>query len=129
LTDYQTGVALRELYSHAGLFVLPSALEGHPIALLEALSYGLPVFASANDANLAVPLPRDRFFPVGDTDALARMLAGVSSSFEYSEARWQSLTKTIRELYSWRHIASLTRTVYEDVIREHAAVPIGRAHG
>jgi glycosyltransferase involved in cell wall biosynthesis len=36
LADYVTGEKLRQLYSHAGLFVLPSSHEGSPIALLEA---------------------------------------------------------------------------------------------
>ena len=67
LTGYQTGLPLHELYSHAGLFVLPSAAEGHPIALLEAAVYEVPLLASAIPANLALPLPRDRYFPVGDT--------------------------------------------------------------
>src|SRR5690606_6986459 len=47
LTGFQRGRALRELYSHCGVFVLPSSAEGHPIAVLEALSYGAPVLSSA----------------------------------------------------------------------------------
>ena len=31
LTGFQSGRTLRELFSHAGLFVLPSSLEGLPI--------------------------------------------------------------------------------------------------
>jgi glycosyltransferase involved in cell wall biosynthesis len=115
LTGYQTGTALRELYSHAGLFVLPSSLEGHPIALLEAMSYAVPALASAIDANLAVPLPRERFFPVGDERSLAALLTAAAAGAENSELRWRRLAARVRELYSWRNAAQQTKSIYDDV--------------
>lgn len=96
LTGYQEGPALRELYSHAGLFVLPSAAEGQPIALLEAASYGVPIFASAIPANLFVPLPRDRFFPVGDITALARLLRRAAADPSAIEQRYQSVVAALQ---------------------------------
>ena len=38
MTGFLKGQPLQELYSHAGLFVIPSYYEGLPIVLLEALS-------------------------------------------------------------------------------------------
>jgi glycosyltransferase involved in cell wall biosynthesis len=114
LTGFQAGTTLRELYSHAGLFVLPSAVEGHPIVLLEAATYGVPILASAIDANLALPLPRDRYFRVGDTDGLAALLKAAAAEPVEESARWQELRTEIRERYSWRRAAQLTRSVYGD---------------
>ncbi len=116
LTGYQTGNALHELYSHAGLFVLPSAAEGHPIALLEAAVYEVPVLATAIPANLALPLPRDRYFAVGDTAGLARKLvAHTRSSASAAESR--NLHAAVRARYSWRRAAELTSSVYQFVAR------------
>ncbi len=109
LTDFQRGRALRELYSHAGLFVLPSSMEGHPIALLEAVSYGLPVLASAIPENLAVPLPRESFVAVGDVPALA---AAIASAAQETRSDWPAVQATVRDRYSWRSAAELTLGLY-----------------
>jgi glycosyltransferase involved in cell wall biosynthesis len=108
LTGYQEGPALRELYSHAGVFVLPSAAEGHPIALLEA--------ASAIPANLFVPLPRDRFFAVGDIAALAKLLRRAAADPSAIKQGCQSVMAALRVGYSWRGAARRTRSVYTSVV-------------
>lgn len=39
-TGFVQGQLLQELYSNAYVYVLPSDLEGMPLSLLEAMSYG-----------------------------------------------------------------------------------------
>ncbi|RPI62124.1 MAG: glycosyltransferase [Lysobacterales bacterium] len=117
LAGYQSGVALHELYTHAGLFVLPSAVEGHPIALLEAAVYEVPLLASAIPANLALPLPRNRYFPVGDAKALARQLEVMTQGTAATTAERRALHAAIRANYSWRKAAELTSSVYRNVAR------------
>ncbi len=120
LAGYRHGRALRELYSHAGLFVLPSSLEGHPIALLEAASYRVPILASAIRANLVVPLPPQWFFPVGDKAALAARLSAAAESRGATDTVCRHVFDEIRVLYSWRRAARLTRAVYEAARRAPA---------
>ena len=117
LAGYQRGVPLYELYTHAGLFVLPSAVEGHPIALLEAAVYEIPLLASAIPANLALPLPRNRYFPVGDTQELARQINIMTKRAAGPSDEGRALHAAIRASYSWRNAAELTRSVYRYVAR------------
>jgi glycosyltransferase involved in cell wall biosynthesis len=115
LTGYQTGRVLRCLYSHAGLFVLPSSMEGHPIALLEAVSYGLPALASAIPENLLIPLPRESYFPVGDAAALSRLLRTTVAAPPTQQCR-EAMRRAVREQFGWRQSALATTDVYERVI-------------
>jgi glycosyltransferase involved in cell wall biosynthesis len=115
LTGYQRGRALRCLYSHAGLFVLPSSMEGHPIALLEAVSYGVPTLASAIPANLSIPLPRSSYFEVGDKAALARLMRSAVATPE-PPAVWDAVRQAVRQQYGWRQSALATSDVYTRVL-------------
>ena len=114
-TGLQTGLALRELYAHAGIFVLPSSHEGLPIAMLEALSYGLPVIASDIPANLEVGLPSEHYFPLGDVDALAGRLKEFAAQPLTAAAR-ESRRAWVSERFDWRDIARRTLAVYQAVV-------------
>jgi glycosyltransferase involved in cell wall biosynthesis len=74
-TGYQYGAVLEELYSNALAFVAASELEGLPIVLLEALSYGAMCVTSdiAPHRELMNTL-RGLSFPVGDIQAISTCL-------------------------------------------------------
>lgn len=114
-TGFQSGQTLRELYAHAGLFVLPSSHEGLPIAMLEALSYGLPVVASNIPANLEVGLPAENYYPLGDVDALATKLGEFAKRPLNTDTR-ESRRAWVAERFDWRDIARRTAGVYEAVV-------------
>lgn len=110
---YVFGKPLAQLYTHAALFVLPSYNEGMPLALLEAMSYGLPILASDIPANQAVNLPPDTYFPVGDEKELAarlrqRMCNGTPERVRYP----------IPDSYNWTHIARQTVGIYETLLNK-----------
>lgn len=109
LTGFIRGEKLRQLLTHARLFVLPSTHEGLPISLLEAMSYGLDVLVSDIDANTISQLDPADFFAVGDIDslceALRRKLAAPARRREYR-----------LEDYDWDVIASKTMDVYRRVL-------------
>jgi glycosyltransferase involved in cell wall biosynthesis len=117
MTGFQKGDALRELYAHAGIFVLPSSHEGLPIALLEALSYGLPVIASDIPANLEVGLAEDSYFALGDVAALAGRLRDFSARDELAESR-RLRREWVGARYDWDVIAANTLNVYRQVAQK-----------
>lgn len=115
LTGFLTGEPLWELYSHAGLFVLPSYYEGLPIVLLEAMSYGLSCIASDIPANREVWLESDRFFKPGDVDAIALKIQGfIQRSLNEEQRKIQ--INTIAEKYNWETIAEMTLDVYRGTL-------------
>lgn len=115
LTGFQTGDALAELFSNAGLFVLPSYYEGLPIALLEALSYGLPVLVSGIPQHREVPLAEGSYYPVGDRGALAARLSEAFAKGAGLKAAAQEASRTLAKSYDWDGIAARTFALYREV--------------
>jgi len=117
LTGFITGEPLEELYSHAGLFVLPSYYEGLPIALLEALSYGLSVLVSDISANREVSLEEVRYFPPGDEKGLWERLVYWIEKGPLSEEERKVQVERVRARYDWDKIAMKTLKIYKRVQR------------
>jgi glycosyltransferase involved in cell wall biosynthesis len=111
LTGFLTGQPLHELYSHAGIFVLPSYYEGLPIVLLEAMSHGLSCLASDIPANRNVALSEDRFFKVGNTGLLSAKIKNYIEK-PWGEEEKKKQINLIAEKYNWEKIAIETLKVY-----------------
>lgn len=125
MAGFQTGDALRQLYAHAGLFVLPSSHEGLPIALLEALSYGLPVLVSDIPSNMEVVSETDRVFRMGSIDELStkmRALTGLNLSASGREA----IRLNCARRYNWTEIAQKTSTAYMALVNSKSGVALPR---
>lgn len=115
LPGFLSGRPLGELFSNAGLFVLPSYHEGLPIALLEAMSYQLPVLVSDIPPNKEVPLPEFRYFPVGDVETLSeRMLELFRLGISADEKERQ--IKLLDSNYNWDRVAQRTFSIYEKAL-------------
>ncbi len=115
-TGFLTGLALRELFAHAGIFVLPSSHEGLPIALLEALSYGLRVIASDIPANRELNLAEGQYFPMGDVEMLASRIVQFACSCATTGEKQHIRQRVVRK-YDWNAAAIETLAVYQQASR------------
>lgn len=103
------------MFSHAGLFVLPSYHEGLPFALLEAMSYGLPVLVSDIPANREVGLPAERYFLCGDAADLAKKI-DYHLAHPITRAEKTQCRTRVQNKYDWGKIADQIIAVYEKVL-------------
>lgn len=106
LTGFIKGQKLHSLLTNTRCFVLPSSHEGLPIALLEAMSYHLPVIVSDIPANLEVGLNKECYFPCGNVEALAQKLqCNVDTpyhaeNYDMSSYDWDVIAKQVDNVYS-----------------------------
>jgi glycosyltransferase involved in cell wall biosynthesis len=114
LTGFLTGTPLHELYSHPGIFVLPSYYEGLPIVLLEAMSYGLLCLVSDIPANREVELNKENYFPTGNILELSSKIDRFLNN-PLSPAERKAQIDLIAQKYNWPSIAAQTLEVYTKV--------------
>ena len=103
---------MHQIFSHAALFVLPSYHEGLPIALLEALGYGLNVLVSDIPANLEVKLDKNHFFECGNVNSLLENMKFLLSAGK-EEGYQEKIHVMLETEYNWETIAGQTISVYE----------------
>lgn len=105
LTGFIRGRKLHSLLTNALCYSLPSSHEGLPIALLEAMSYHLPVITSAIPANLEVGLEPSCYHKVGDVNALADKIYAITSNpmqrinYDMSKYDWDVIAKQVSDIY------------------------------
>jgi len=105
-TGFTTGEDLRQLYSHARCFVLPSVNEGFPMVLLEAMAYGLPILCSDIPGTRQVDLPEQDYFTVKDVDALCDAITRSLNTpnnvqrYDLRQYDWQSIARQVQQQYS-----------------------------
>jgi glycosyltransferase involved in cell wall biosynthesis len=119
LLGYQSGDALAELYTHAGIFVLPSSHEGQPIAALEAISYRCPIVLSDIPAHREIGTSITQFVRVGDVAALARGLKARFAAAAYRDPGVIEHQYFMQD-HDWCDIAARTLDVYVSALAQDA---------
>lgn len=110
------GQKLAEIVRGAGLFVLPSDVEGLPLAMLEAMREGIPVVASDIPAHQQLLLGgQGLLFQAGEVDSCTDALSWAVHHTEEMAAMATKAKKHIQVKYNWDQITSETLAVYEGV--------------
>jgi glycosyltransferase involved in cell wall biosynthesis len=112
------GEKLAEIMRGARLFVLPSSLEGSPLALLEAMREEIPVVASdiAPHCELLEP-DRGLLFSQGDCDSLAEKLRWALSNPDQMSRMAQKAQQYSTIHHSWSRVSAETLQVYESLYK------------
>ena len=106
LTGFIKGRKLHSLLTHCRCYCLPSSHEGLPIALLEAMSYQVPVVVSDIPANLEVGLSAENYFTCGNVEALSLKLEEVLSRpaapihYDMDKYDWAKIAAQVFKVYT-----------------------------
>jgi len=112
-TGFVQGRLLEELYSNAYIYVLPSDLEGMPLSLLEAMSYGNCCVTSDIGECASVTEDHGLTFPKGDADALGKLLQQLCDTPEKVKEYQHSSAAYITNKYSWDDVTKKTLELYQ----------------
>jgi len=113
---YVSGDHYLELITNAALFVLPSEIEGMPVALLEAMSYGKCCLVSDIPENVEALAGNGLVFTNKSVDDLAKMLHKAIEDRETASVIGQQARQYVLREYSWDRIVGLYEDFYRRVI-------------
>ena len=105
---------LQEALSVIDVFVLPSLMEGHPIALLEAMAAAKPVVATTVGGNgeAVEDGVTGRLVPPGDADALAAAVRTLLADPEGAAAMGRRAQAAVRARFSLQAAVRANEEVY-----------------
>jgi len=112
-TGFVQGRLLEELYSNAYVYVLPSDLEGMPLSLLEAMSYGNCCVVSDIPECAEVVEDRAVVFPRGNIAEMAKKLQMLCDEEQKVRDLKQAVSDFICEKYNWDDVVKRTLELYQ----------------
>lgn len=111
-TGFVQGKMLDELYSNAYIYTLPSDLEGMPLSLLEAMSYGNCCLTSDIPECTEVVEDKALIFKKSDVDDLRNCLQDACDHHEKVQEFKKQAADFICEKYNWDDVVEETMKLY-----------------
>ena len=112
MTGFIEGKELVELFSNCTVYVLPSDVEGMPLSLLEALSYGCRCLISDIPENIETASGLAHSFQKGNVNALKEELESMLAG-ENTIAERDDIIRRTKELYDWNKVMEATLSTYQ----------------
>lgn len=112
-TGFVQGEILEELYSNAYIYVLPSDLEGMPLSLLEAMSYGNCCVVSDIEECTQVIGDTGRTFSKSNSFSLMSELQYLCENEEIVRRYKERASEYICAKYNWDDITEKTEDIYK----------------
>ena len=110
------GVRLAEIVRGAGLFVLPSDVEGLPLAMLEAMREGVPVVASNIPPHQQlVGEKRGVLFEAGNLSSCIQQLNWAIDSPQEMKEKAEKAQQYVKLNYNWERITTENIKLYESL--------------
>jgi glycosyltransferase involved in cell wall biosynthesis len=121
------GKLLAEIVRGAGLFALPSDLEGLPLAMLEAMREGIPILASDILAHRQL-LGDDRgvLFRAGSLQSCTKMMELSLSNLSHIASMAMKAKKHVEEHYTWENITAENLNVYNRLLYSDLEPKLGK---
>ncbi len=127
MPGYLYGEELGELFTNARALVQPSALEGLPLTLLEAMGSGTPVIASDIAAHREV-IGRSRLgahlFAEGDLHSLVEALQLIEKDPEAEQSAASDDASYVAGTFSWETCVDRLEAVYAGASPPSPAAPV-----
>lgn len=117
MTGFVEGRELRELYSNAYLYILPSDVEGMPLTLLEAMSYGNACIISDIPENVEAAGGNAISFPKGNITALNQKLQECIEKPELLKKYKDNAADFVLSKYNWEKITEQTLDLYDKIVQ------------
>ena len=111
-TGFVQGAMLDELYSNAYIYTLPSDLEGMPLSLLEAMSYGNCCLVSDIPECAEVVEDKALIFKKADVKDLQSKLQDACDHSEKVDAYKKQAADFICKKYNWDEVVKETMKLY-----------------
>lgn len=112
-TGFVQGEELDELYSNSYIYILPSDLEGMPLSLLEAMSYGNCCITSDISECAEVIEDKAIMFKKGDIEELREKIQYLCENNNIVEEYKRVVADYICNKYNWDDVTEQTLSLYE----------------
>ena len=113
-TGFVQGQILDELYSNAYIYCLPSDLEGMPLSLLEAMSYGNCCLVSDIEECTSVIEDKAHIFNKSDIQSLKDKIQELLDKPKLVQGYKSESTYYICNKYNWDNIVNQTLILYKE---------------